>query len=114
MVALGRDDLNEAERKRMYDQASLHLGQLLETMMSPALSEKVTECAKRLDEAIALWAADEVERRDGLPPAIKSGGRLYLHGEDDAALAASSIGECDARDDIHRRRRDLRGWVCTR
>jgi predicted RNase H-like HicB family nuclease len=28
----------------------------------------VTECAKRIDSALDLWMADEMERRGGLPP----------------------------------------------
>lgn len=67
MVALGAEDLKPAERARAYQQASLHLGQLLETMMSVEMSAKVTQCAKRMDSALDVWMADEIERRDGLP-----------------------------------------------
>jgi hypothetical protein len=69
MQALALDDLSEEERKKSYARASVHLWQLLETMMSMEYSAKVTECARRIDTATELWTADEIEARDGLPPA---------------------------------------------
>ncbi len=69
LVGLGADELKPEERARLYRQASLHLAQLLETVMPAEHSAKVTECAKRMDVALDLWMADEIEKREGLPPA---------------------------------------------
>lgn len=67
LVSLGADVLTAAERERMYRQASLHLAKLLETVMSPEHSARVTECAKRMDAALDTWMLDAIEMRDGLP-----------------------------------------------
>lgn len=69
LVSLGSDVLTEAERARMYRQASLHVAQLLEAVMPAEHSAKVTECAKRIDSAVDMAALDAIEKRDGLPPA---------------------------------------------
>lgn len=67
LAGLAHDELAGAERARLYQQASLHLGQLLETMMPPAVSAKVAECAKRIDSAVDMAMFDAIEKRDGLP-----------------------------------------------
>lgn len=68
LVALGTDKLSAAERRDSYVNASAHLALLLESLMTPEESAKVSECAKRMDVAIALWVLDDIEARDGLPP----------------------------------------------
>lgn len=68
LVALAADELAPAQREHLYRQASLHLAQLLETLMPAAHSANVTECAKRMDAALDTWMADDIERREGLPP----------------------------------------------
>lgn len=66
--SLSSDQLEQSKREWLYRQASLHLAQLLETLMTPAQSAKVTECAKKMEAALDTWMADNIERRDGLPP----------------------------------------------
>ncbi len=68
MVGLAVDELTTEQRQHLFQQASLHLGQLLETVMAPAVSAKVSECAKRMDAALDTWMLDMIEKRDGLPP----------------------------------------------
>lgn len=66
LQALALDDLEGDERKESYARAGAHLAELLETMMSAEYSAKVTECASRIDSALELWMADELERKQGL------------------------------------------------
>lgn len=63
LTALAQGDLERDERIGLYRQASLHLGQLLETVMTSDHSARVSECAKRMDAALDMWMLDEVERR---------------------------------------------------
>jgi len=67
LVALAGEELTPTQREHLYRQASLHLAQLLETLLPPAVSAKITECAKRMDAALDIWMLDEIEKRDGLP-----------------------------------------------
>jgi hypothetical protein len=67
LVALAADELAAPQREHLYRQASMHLAQLLETLMAPAVTAKVSECAKRMDAALDTWMLDEIEKRDGLP-----------------------------------------------
>lgn len=69
IAALATDELSKEERATAYQRASQHLAELLETMLSPRLSAEVAACAKRMDEVSALWMADAIEAREGLPPA---------------------------------------------
>lgn len=70
LAALAGDEgLTKEQRRFVYQQASTHLAQLLETLLSPKESARVTECAKRLDAAIETWMLDDTEARDGLPKA---------------------------------------------
>lgn len=69
LAALGADELKDEERERIFRQAALHLQQLVDTLMPASVSAKVTECAKRIDVAVDLAMLDDIEKRDGLPPA---------------------------------------------
>lgn len=70
LVALASDpDLSPEKRRETYDHASVHLAELLSTLMTAEESAAVSECAKRLDAAIETWMLDDIEARDGLPPA---------------------------------------------
>lgn len=69
IAALATDELSKEERATAYQRASQHLAELLETMLTPRLSAEVAACAKRMDEVSALWMADAIEAREGLPPA---------------------------------------------
>lgn len=69
MLGLAADELSVEQRAHLYKQGSLHLAQLLETVMSAGHSAKVTECAKRMDAALDTWMLDDIEKRDGLPEA---------------------------------------------
>lgn len=70
LVALASDDaLTKDQRKDTYKSASYHLSRLLSTMLSAEESAAVSECAKRLDAALDTWMLDDIEARDGLPPA---------------------------------------------
>lgn len=75
LVALSTDVLSAEERRKSYVMASAHLAQLLETLMTQAESAKVSECAKRMDAAIAAWVLDDIEARDGLPKGDALSGR---------------------------------------
>lgn len=68
LLSLGTDVLTTAERERMYRLAGVHLGKLLETVMPPAVSALVVECALRIDAAADMAMLDDIEKRDGLPP----------------------------------------------
>ena len=76
LQALALDELSAEERKKSYARAGTHLGQLLETVMSAEYSAKVTECAGRIDAALDLWTADEIEQREGLKNVGVVGGVL--------------------------------------
>lgn len=67
MRALAEADLNAGQRDWLYQQGSLHLAKLLEPLMSPEHSAKVTECSKRIEAANETWVNDEIEKREGLP-----------------------------------------------
>lgn len=62
VIGLLTDELSVAERQAAYQRVSGHLARLLESMMSPDHSAKVTACAKRLDAAIEVWTLDELEQ----------------------------------------------------
>lgn len=66
LTALATDDMTTEERAEIYQQASLHLSALLAVLLPPGTSQKLTECAKRLDAATEIWMADEMARRAGL------------------------------------------------
>lgn len=70
LQALALEEIDAEERKKSYARAAAHLANLLETVMTAEYSAKVTECAARIDSAIDLWTADEIEQRDGLPPRL--------------------------------------------
>lgn len=73
--ALAVDELSAEERAKAYIRAGSHLAELLELLMTYLPKKayeqrhKLTECSQVLDTAIDLWMADEIEQRDGLPPA---------------------------------------------
>jgi hypothetical protein len=70
ITGLGADHLSTKERERLVRQAGIHLAELIDDLMPSAFeSAKVVECARRIDAAIEVWMLDEVEQRDGLPPA---------------------------------------------
>lgn len=69
LQALALDKLTEEERRKSYARAGAHLAHLVDLLMTEPQSRKLTECAALLDSAIDLWMADEIEQRDGLPPA---------------------------------------------
>lgn len=69
LQALATDVLTKAERQIAYARASMHLAKLQASFMTAAESGAITECAKRLDAALDMWTLDELEQRDGLPPA---------------------------------------------
>lgn len=69
LEALATDALTEEERKVAYARAGMHLAKLHATFMTLEQSNAMTECAKRIDAAIETWAMDDIEARDGLPPA---------------------------------------------
>lgn len=66
LQALALDELSAEEREKSYASAGMHLAQLIEMLMTPERSAQLTECAARLDSAIDLWMADEMEKRDGI------------------------------------------------
>lgn len=68
LQALATDALSQTERAVAYTQASMHLAKLQASFITPAECAALTECAKRLDAAADMWALDEIEARDGLPP----------------------------------------------
>lgn len=67
--ALGCDTLNQQEREAAIGQACMHTSKLLGGLITVHESELVQECARRIDTAVELWAADAIENREGLPPA---------------------------------------------
>jgi hypothetical protein len=69
LQALATDALSPTERVVAYTQASMHLAKLQATFITPQECAAVTECAKRLDSAVDMWALDDVEEREGLPKA---------------------------------------------
>lgn len=69
LQALGIEDLKPQEREFAYRQAGFHIAQLIDSLMKPEHAAKVIECAKRTDSAIDMWMLDDIEKRDGLPPA---------------------------------------------
>jgi hypothetical protein len=69
LQALARDQLSVDERVLAYRRANMHFAQLQASFMTLEQSAQITECAKRLDSAIDMWTLDEIEEREGLPPA---------------------------------------------
>lgn len=67
LTALAQDELSVERRTRLYEMASLHLAELLGTMLTAQESAAVSDCAKRIDSAMDVWMADQIEARDGLP-----------------------------------------------
>jgi hypothetical protein len=48
----------------------MHLAKLQASFITPSQEcAALTECAKCLDSAVDMWALDDVEEREGLPPA---------------------------------------------
>ena len=69
LQALATGQLSDEERLAAYTMASMHLAKWQATYMTTEESEKLTECAKRVDAAMEAWTLDDIEQRDGLPPA---------------------------------------------
>ena len=69
LQALAIDGLSKEERAEAYTRAGMHLAKLQSSFMTTAELAALTECARRIDNAIDMWSFDEIERRDGLPPA---------------------------------------------
>jgi hypothetical protein len=69
LQALATDVLSPVERTVAYTQASMHLAKLQASFITPQECAALTECAKCLDSAVDMWALDDVEEREGLPPA---------------------------------------------
>jgi hypothetical protein len=47
--------------------AGMHLAKLQASYITKGESDKLTECAKRLDAALETWMMDDLEEREGLP-----------------------------------------------
>lgn len=69
LQALATGELSEVERNTAYMMAGMHLAKLQASFITREESATLTECAKRLDAAMECWTLDELEQRDGLPPA---------------------------------------------
>lgn len=69
MLALATDELSDDERCKTYTRASEHLDKLIRSLMPAGDIARMVECAHRLDAALEQWRLDEIEARDGLPPA---------------------------------------------
>ena len=69
LQALAVDGLSKAERQMAYERAGMHFARLQSMFVSSEESAALTECARRIDNAIDMWSFDEIEVRDGLPPA---------------------------------------------
>lgn len=67
MQALASGTLTEEQRAAAYVMASMHLANLCEMLLTSWEAKALTECSKRIDAAFDLWAADDIERRVGLP-----------------------------------------------
>jgi hypothetical protein len=76
LQALACDELSKEERQHAYVMASLHLAKLHASFVTLDESTALTECCRRLDSALDLWIADDIEQRDGLPPAPATAPRL--------------------------------------
>jgi hypothetical protein len=69
LQALACAVLTNEERETVYQRAAMHLARLHATFMNTEESAIFTECAKRIDSAVDLWTLDDIEAREGLPPA---------------------------------------------
>lgn len=68
LQALACDELTKEERAEAYTRAGMHVARWQATYMTPGESAALTECARRIDAALDLWALDDLEQREGLPP----------------------------------------------
>lgn len=67
MVALATDEMTPAERKDAFEHATTHLSALIASLMGRVEMAKLIACAERIDSAVDVWVADDIEARDGLP-----------------------------------------------
>lgn len=68
MVALAAGEMTGPERNECFRRAAHHLSSILALVFDVEQALQVTACAKRLDRAVDLWAFDDLEKEDGLPP----------------------------------------------
>ena len=66
MRALTDSSLNDEQREWLYQQGSVHIAKLLESLMTQAHAAKVTECSKRIESITELGVLDEDARLRGL------------------------------------------------
>jgi len=69
LQALATGALSEVERLSAYAMASMHLAKLQASLLTGEEAAAMMECARRIDSAMEVWTLDEIEARDGLPPA---------------------------------------------
>jgi hypothetical protein len=116
LAALREDALPSDERERLHVQANLHLEHLLDRVMTPEMSERVGECARRIDAAVDVWSFDEIEKREGLPPLQATGlaePEPALPSYDDfpfRAAATLAIDLMSAHPDMHESAAIDRAW----
>jgi hypothetical protein len=69
LQALATGALSDVERTAAYTMACMHLAKLQASFLNGEDSAEMTECARRIDSAMEVWTLDDLEQRDGLPPA---------------------------------------------
>ncbi len=69
LQALATGKLSEVERLSAYTMASMHLAKLQASILTGEEAASMMECARRIDSAMEVWTLDDLEQRDGLPPA---------------------------------------------
>lgn len=69
LQALATGALSDVERAAAYSMAGMHLAKLHASFMTAEESASFTECARRIDAAMEAWTLDDIEAREGLPPA---------------------------------------------
>jgi len=69
LQALATGALSDVERLSAYTMASMHLAKLQASILTGEEAAAMMECARRIDSAMETWTLDELEAREGLPPA---------------------------------------------
>lgn len=73
LLALGTDELSPAEREEVYHRAAQHLQSLIGGALPASEIARITQCAGRIDAAVDVWVADNIEAREGLSVGALSG-----------------------------------------